>query len=142
MVQGKKLWNWELRDWVPHDVLTLTSFMTLVKSHCPWALISFWTAFSQSSKKSCNFSCIYLLHGRQVWCVYVSLVLLLLSVNARFLYQQETIRSMDVLFIFISLAPSTVPNSKRCSVNMCCVAGKGRPQGWLLWVHIFCLSSL
>lgn len=75
MVQGEKLWNWELGDWVPLDVLVLISFMTLGKSHCLWALASFWAVFSECFKRSCNFPLSYLMCWRRVcltlgncWC--------------------------------------------------------------------------
>lgn len=143
MVQGEKLWNRELGDWVPLDVLAFTSLMTLGKSHCLWALVSFWTTFSECFKKGCNFPHSYLLYWRRVYCVCISPVLLLLSVNVHFPCQPETFRGMGgIFFIFISLAPSTVPDSRKLSVNVCCVAGKGVPQSWLPGVHIFCLFPL
>lgn len=101
MVQGEKLWNWELGDWVPLDVLVLISFMTLGKSHCLWALASFWAVFSECFKRSCNFP--------------------------------------PLLF---NVLEKSVPDARKLLVHMCCVAGRRESQGWLLWVHIFCLSSL
>lgn len=85
----------------------------------------------------------YLLHWRQVCCCpHLSSFVAVICECAFPLPARDHSQHAVILFIFISLAPSTVPNSKRCLVTMCCVAGKGRPQGWLLWVHIFCLSSL
>lgn len=79
--------------------------------------------------------------GYSVWCLHLSRFVAVIS-ECTFPLPAWDLSGHGCHLLFISLAPSTVLDSRKLSVNVCCVAGKGVPQSRVLWVHIFCLFPL